>query len=111
MKYEKNQYSEGASICGFIIAGGFLWWGFNTLFISVPPFWWWVGFIWLAIGIGIISSQIYALANRSKLRNIVKHEFTAKPNVSIEEIVANTGITIKDVRAIILDLGKRGVTR
>ena len=111
MKYEKNQYSEGFSICGMIIAGGFLWWGFNTLFITMPTFWWWTGFIWLAIGIGIISSQIYALANRSKLRNIVKQEFIEKPNVSIEAIAANTGITTKDVKAIVLDLKASGDLR
>jgi hypothetical protein len=94
-----------------IIAGGFLWWGFNTLFITMPTFWWWTGFIWLAIGIGIISSQIYALANRSKLRTIVKQEFMAKPNITVEEIAMNTGISRKDVKAIILDLKANGELR
>jgi len=31
MKYEKNQYSDGFSICTLIIAGAFLWWGFAVM--------------------------------------------------------------------------------
>jgi len=114
MKYEKNQYSEGFSICGLIIAGGFLYWGFNTLINGWDiGTWnlWWVGFILIAIGIGIISSQIYALTNRDKLRNIVKNEFQQNPSASIEEIAAATGISIKDVRSIVLDLKGRGELR
>jgi hypothetical protein len=110
MHYERNQYSEGFSICGLIFAGMFLYWGFNTLttgFFSIFSLWW-LGFIFIGIGIAIISGQIYALANRSNLRNVVKYEFGENPNASIEEISANTGITVKDVRAIILDLKARG---
>ena len=110
MHYERNQYSEGFSICGLIIAGAFLYWGFNTLttgFFSVFSLWW-LGFIFIGIGIAIISSQIYALANRSSLRNVVRYEFEENPKGTIEEISAKTGITIKDVRAIILDLKARG---
>jgi hypothetical protein len=108
MHYERNQYSEGFSICSLIIAGGFLWWGFSTLMTQNYHWWWWSGFIWILIGIGIISSQIYAIANRSKLRNFVKLEFEQNPNVSIEQISENTGITLKDVRSIVLDLKARG---
>ncbi len=111
LKYEKNQYSEGFSICGLIIAGGFLWWGVNTLMTDSWHWWWWSGFIWIAIGIAIISGQIYALSNRSKLRSIVKLEFEQTPNATIEQISINTGITIKDVRAIVLDLKARGELR
>jgi hypothetical protein len=110
MHYERNQYSEGFSICGLIIAGMFLYWGFNTLtsgFFGLFGLWW-LGFIWIGIGIAIISGQIYALANRSNLRNVVKYEFEQNPNASIGEISTNTGITVKDVRAIILDLKARG---
>ncbi len=110
MHYERNQYSEGFSICGLIIAGAFLYWGFNTLttgFFSIFSLWW-LGFIWIGIGIAIISGQIYALANRNNLRNVVKYEFEDNPNATIEEISAKTGITLKDVRAIVLDLKARG---
>ena len=110
MHYERNQYSEGFSICGLIFAGAFLYWGFSTLtsgFFSNLHLWW-IGFIFIGIGIAIISGQIYALANRSSLRNIVKYEFEENPKASIEDISANTGITVKDVRAIILDLKARG---
>jgi DNA-binding MarR family transcriptional regulator len=109
MHYERNEYNEGFSICGLIIAGAFLYWGFNNLINW--GFWWWSGFILIAIGISIISSQIYKLTNRSKLRTVVKQEFEQNPNASIEEIASNTGITIKDVRAIVLDLKSRGELR
>ncbi len=108
MHYERNEYHEGFSICGLIIAGAFLYWGFNNLYNWV---WWWTGFILIAIGISIISSQIYKLTNRSKLRNVVKQEFEQNSNASIEEIARKTGITIKDVRAIVLDLKARGELR
>jgi hypothetical protein len=108
MRYERNQYSEGFSICGLIIAGGFLWWGFNTLMTQSWHWWWWSGFILIAIGIAIISGQLYALSNRSKLRNIVKLEFEQNPSVTIEQVSINTGITLKDVRSIVLDLKARG---
>ena len=110
MHYERNQYSEGFSICGLIIAGAFLYWGFTTLttgFFELKALWW-LGFIWIGIGIAIISGQIYALANRNNLRNVVKYEFEDNPNATIEEISAKTGITIKDARAIVLDLKARG---
>jgi hypothetical protein len=111
MHYERNQYSNGFSICSLIIAGMFLWWGFNTLMTNYWHWWWWFGFLWLAIGVGIISSQIYALANRSKLRNIVKLEFEQNPSITIDQISINTGITVKDVRSIVLDLKARGELR
>lgn len=110
MHYERNQYSDGFSICGLIIAGAFLYWGFSTLttgFFALRSLWW-LGFIWIGIGIAIISGQIYAIANRNNLRNIVKYEFEDNPQASIEDIAASTGITVKDVRAIILDLKARG---
>jgi predicted transcriptional regulator len=65
----------------------------------------------LVVGRSIISSQIYKLTNRSKLRTVVKQEFEQNSNASIEEIASNTGITVKDVRAIVLDLKARGELR
>jgi len=109
MHYERNEYNEGFSICGLIIAGAFLYWGINNLINW--NFWWWSGFILTAIGISIISSQIYKLTNRSKLRTVVKQEFEQNSNASIEVIASKTGITIKDVRAIVLDLKARGELR
>ena len=111
MKYEKNQYSEGFSFCALIIAGIFLYWGFNNLFGGSFSFLWWFGFIWIAIGLSIISSQIYKLTSRSKLRNVVKLEFEDNPTASIEQIATNAGITAKDARAIVLDLKARGELR
>jgi hypothetical protein len=73
--------------------------------------WWWFGFILIAIGLSIISSQIYKLTNRGKLRNVVKLEFEENPTASIEQIATNTGITTKDARAIVLDLKARGELR
>jgi len=109
MHYERNEYNEGFSICGLIIAGAFLYWGITNLIDW--GFWWWFNFILIAIGISIISSQIYKLTNRSKLRTVVKQEFEQNSNASIEEIASKTGITVKDVRAIVLDLKARGELR
>lgn len=109
MKYEKNQYSSGGSICALLIAGMFFYWGIDAFLYG---FWQfginWMGFLWIGIGAAIASSQVAAIANRSKLRNVVAQEFQVNPNVSIEEISANTGISVKDIHAIILDLKAEG---
>jgi len=114
MKYEKNQYSEGVSICTLIIAGMFVYWGLNDLVIkplieSRDVGWW--GFIWLGIGLSIAVSQIAAWLNRSKLRNTVLYEYESNPTATIEEISQKTGITFRDVQAIVLDLKARGLLR
>ncbi len=111
LKYEKNQYSEGVSICSLIIAGGFLWWGFSWLFNPPWNLVFWIGFIWLGIGLSIIINQIYRIANRGKLRTAVQYEIEQKPNATIEQIAISLGITEKDARAIILDLKGRGQLR
>ncbi|WP_457558403.1 zinc ribbon domain-containing protein [Candidatus Harpocratesius sp.] len=103
MKYEKNQYSEGFSYCSLIIGGAFAYWGITTL-IEMS----WIGFIWIGIALSIFSTQYYAITNRKKLRRIVLTEFMHKPNVTLEEIQENTGISKKDIRAIILDLRASG---
>jgi len=106
MKYEKDSYSEGVSICCLIFAGIFIYWGITNLFAGFfPP---WGGIISLAIGISIIISQIRRVTNRDKLRNVVKYEFEANPNSTVEEIVDKTKISRKDVQAIVLDLKARG---
>lgn len=110
MKYEKNQYSEGFSICALIIAGFFLWSGISQ-FINWGDGWEWWGFILTGIGIAILLGQIYAVTNRSKLRNVVLGEFQAKPEATVEEISRGTGITHKDINAIILDLKASGQFR
>lgn len=106
MKYEKNQYSDGASVCGFIIAGAFIYWGISDLIRL-----WWFGLIWLGIGAAIAASQIAAIANRDKLRKAVKYEFETNTNATNEEISTKTGISLKDVQAIILDLKMAGELR
>ena len=102
MKYEKNQYSDGFSICALIVAGAFFYWGI-TSFIPWDRWSWW-GFISTGIGIAILMSQIYAITNRSKLRNVILAEFQENPEATIEDISKSTGISRKDIHAIILDL-------
>lgn len=109
MKYEKNQYSEGFSICALIIAGAFFYWGINS-FIPWDA-WSWGGFILIGIGIAILLGQIFAIANRSKLRNVVLSEFQENPETTIDDISKSTGITQKDIQAIILDLKASGQLR
>ncbi len=106
MKYMRNQ---------FIIAGSFLWWGITVLIAGVL-FWWgitllqwsWSGFLVIGFGVIILSSQIVAITNRSKLRRVVLQEFQTTPEASIEDVNMRTGISRMDVRAIILDLKASG---
>ena len=113
MKYKRNQYSEGVSVCAFIIAGILIYWGINDIF---SPLWtvtlinWW-GLVWLGIAAAIIIGQIAAWANKSKLRNAVLYEYEEHPEATIDEIRQNTGISIRDVQAIVLDLKADGLLR
>lgn len=106
MKYIKNQ---------FIIAGSFLWWGIIFIITGVLLWWgitvlqWsWTGFFVIGVGIVILSSQIIAIVNRSKLRRVVLQEFQTTPDASIEDVSMRTGISRKDVQTIILDLKASG---
>ena len=107
MRYEKNQYSEGIQICSLIIAGAFIYWGFDDI-LTDPLFW---TIISLLIGFSILSSQIYAVTSRGKLRNVVKSEFSSNPSITVEQICSNTGFSRKDVKNIILDLKAEGWLR
>ena len=109
MQYKRNQYSEEGRICGIIIGAGFVWWGISIIY---PWQWWnWWGLIMLGIGLSIIGSQIAAVANKSRLRRTVKYEFESNPAASVDAISQSTGITRKDVQAIVLDLKMRGELR
>ncbi|MFX1365067.1 MAG: zinc ribbon domain-containing protein [Promethearchaeota archaeon] len=110
MRYERNQYSEGFSICALIIAGVFLYWGINEFIHWGNGFELW-GFISTGIGIALILSQIIAITNRSKLRNVVLSEFQENPEAMIDDISKSTGISPKDIQAIILDLKATGQLR
>lgn len=113
MQYKRNQYTQGVSVCSFIIAGILIYWGTNDIFV---PLWagrsinWW-GLVWYAIATAILVGQIAAWANKSKLRNAVLYEYEEHPEATIEEISQSTGITIKDVQAIVLDLKADGLLR
>jgi len=113
MKYKRNQYTEGMSFCSFIIAGIFIFWGTNDIFVryfnGLPISWW--GLLWYGIAAAILVGQFAAWANKSKLRNAVLYEYEAHPEATIEEISQNTGVTIKDVQAIVLDLKADGLLR
>jgi len=91
----------------------FFYWGFNAFFEN--GFWRfgvdWISLLWIGIGSAILVSQIAALVNRSKLKNVILHEFEHNPNISVEEISNNTGVSVRDIRAIILDLKGTGKLR
>ncbi|MHA1476550.1 MAG: zinc ribbon domain-containing protein [Promethearchaeota archaeon] len=106
MKYEKNSYVEGFSFCSLIIAGAFLYWGING--IIGGGLW---NIIQILIGLSILVGQFSAFTNKPKLRNIVLSEFEQNPNISIDEITKNTGISYKDIKAIIMDLKGSGRLR
>jgi hypothetical protein len=114
MKYKRNQYSEGLSVCSFIIAGILIYWGLNDLVLR--PIWYgsvvsWFGIVWLILGVAIVGGQLAAFANKSKLRNAVLYEYEGHPEATIQEISRSTGISIRDVRAIVLDLKARGLLK
>jgi len=114
MKYKRNQYSEGLSVCSFIIAGILIYWGLNDLFLR--PLWSrgevsGFGIVWLVLGVAIIGGQVAALVNRSKLRNAVLYDYEEHPKATIDELSKSTGISIRDIRAIILDLKASGLLR
>ena len=97
----------------YFVSGILIYWGTNDIFV---PLWagslinWW-GLVWYAIAAAIIIGQLAAWANRSKLRNAVLYEYEGHPEATIEKISQNTGITIKDVQAIVLDLKADGLFR
>ena len=114
MKYKRNQYSEGVSICALIVAGIFIYWGLNDILINPLLYgaeFGWFGLVWLGIAASILISQIAAYTNRNKLRNAVLYEYETSPSATIEEISASTGISYRDVQAIVLDLKARGLLR
>jgi hypothetical protein len=86
----------------FITGGAALFWGIITLQ------WSWAGIFTIIFGATIISSLIVAVANRRKLKRVVLHEFQTIPDASIEEISMKTGISRRDVQAIVLDLKSSG---
>ena len=106
MKYIRNQ---------FVRAGSLMWWGFIVI-TTVAALWWgitvlqwsWAGIFTIAFGVTILSSLIVAIANRSKLRRLILQEFQTSPVASIEDVSMRTGISRKDVQAIILDLKASG---
>ncbi|HDZ17568.1 hypothetical protein LCGC14_0745910 [marine sediment metagenome] len=106
MKYKKNQYAEGISIIGLLIAAGFLWWGISGYFAYTPDSWW--GLIPIGIGVAIILEQIGAKINRRALRRIVRFEYEDNPEATIREISNKTGLSIKDIQGIRMDLMKQG---
>jgi hypothetical protein len=67
--------------------------------------------VWLGIAAAILIGQIAAFTNRNKLRNAVLFEYEESPNATIEQISASTGISFRDVQAIVLDLKARGLLR
>ena len=106
MRYIRNQFVRAGSLMWwgfiFITAGAALWWGITVLQ------WSWAGTFTIVFGVAILSSLIVAVANRNKLRRVVLQEFQTSADASIEDVSMRTGISRKDVQAIILDLKASG---
>lgn len=102
MKYIRNQFVRTGSFMWWIfislVAGGLLYWGITVMQ------WSWTGIFIIFISVVILFRVAITISNRSKIRNIVLLEFEKRPEVSIEEISLRTGISKRDVRAIILDM-------
>ncbi|MHA1916283.1 MAG: hypothetical protein ACW986_14495 [Promethearchaeota archaeon] len=106
MRYIRNQY---------VRAGSFMWWVF-ILIISGAAIgggsyllqFNWAGIFPIIIGILILYRLILGFTNRSKLRDIVLHEFEKDPDSSVKDLRMRTGLSRRDVRAIILELKLSG---
>ncbi len=109
---KKKQIKEKAPFLGFFIAGALIFMGVSIInplnFNSMLNL---RGLIPFGIGLAIIGTIVVTLSNKSRLRRTVKYEFESNPNSSGDTVSQSTGITRKDVQAIILDLKKRGELR
>jgi len=111
MKYKRDLYSKLWLIISGIVIVGFLYQlGLNAFTPgNVIKFQFtWLSILWFVMGGIILIRYLLVIANRSKLRKIVLSEFEIKPNISVEKISVNTGITKEDVSLIILDLKTNG---
>jgi hypothetical protein len=106
MRYIRNQFVRAGSfmwwIFIFMISGALLWGGITILQ------WSWAGIFNILIGVAILFRLIIATSNRSKIRRIVLDEFEKNPEASIKDVTGITGISRRDVRAIILDWKSSG---
>lgn len=110
MKYTSDQYLKSTILFKKIITGLLIFWGISS-FLPYGFKWLGYGLIPLGIGIAILVRGKCAKANRRKLKRIVLFEATTNPHVSIDEISRSTGISIRDLRVIILDLKVSGELR
>lgn len=113
MKYKRDPYTKGwLIITTIVIIGLFFLLGINIFTTGLIQFQFsWLSILWFAIGCIILIRHLLVTANRSKLRKIVISEFEMNPNISVEEIRVKTGISMKEVSLIILDLKTNGKLR
>jgi hypothetical protein len=81
-----------------IISGGAIGGGIYLFQLS------WTGIFPIIIGIAILYRLFVAAANRSKLQDIVVHEFEKNPDISLRDLKMKTGLSRRDVRAIVLEV-------
>ncbi len=124
MKYKRDPYTKGwLIITAIVIIGLFFLLGIN-IFTTITDYegndniggliqfqFSWLSILWFAIGCIILIRHLLVTTNRSKLRKIVISEFEMNPNISVEEIRVKTGISMKEVSLIILNLKTRGKLR
>ena len=111
LNYKKKSNFSGLNILAFIISAIFLIW---SIFAFLGMLWNfgtnWMGFVWLGLSIVIFFGQIGSITAR-KASKMVFHELVLNPNDSLEEIAQNTGIPLKNVKEIVVDLKYRGILK
>jgi len=83
MKYEKNQYTEGVTLCGAIITGALFYWGISSFIPYDPVNSWWDLFS-LVCGIFFLTRGITALTNRDELKRMALNKFASNSGTTIE---------------------------
>jgi len=68
----------------------------------------WVAFIWLGLSMVTFFGQIGFINARKKLK-MVFHEIMLNQNSSLEDIAYNTGVPLKIVKKVVVDIKMRGI--
>jgi hypothetical protein len=110
----RRTYLSSLNIFGLILSGLFLTW---SIFAFLNMLWNfgtdWLAYIWLGLGIIILTGQISNISNKynhlKRKRIIILQEYMKNQNISHDEVSQNTGIDLNEVKKIFLYLKIKGI--
>ncbi|MFW9825487.1 MAG: hypothetical protein ACFFE4_21270 [Candidatus Thorarchaeota archaeon] len=109
INYSRKSNVSGFNIIGFILSLLFFLW---SMFAFADMLWNfetnWVGYVWLGLSLGTFFSQIGFITARKASKRVF-HEIMLNPNDSLQEIAYNTGVHLKTVKKVVVDLKLRGL--